>query len=256
MAVLVPTRSDDRDGMRIDHVLHGLLGQTFRDFRVVIRDEGTFPAFNVRAVRQFADLLMAAGVEVQYLRVPSALGIAHARRELIERADDATLLCFVDDDMCLHPDALSTLVEVAERHPDFGFVQGSKIEADPARTYWNDINELNSIDKLDGDVRRLWFGDSALLLMRREALSAVDWDVVTRYEIDGLTGEDVALSIMLADQHPCFGAPAALGWHLSPASPRWIWEAPSDLLQLELLRPHVSADTLRRALPHLADYVT
>lgn len=255
MAVLVPTRNDERDGVRVDHVLHGLLAQTFRDFRIVIRDEGDCGAFDVRTVRQFADLLVAAGIELQYLRAPGTAGIAHSRRELIENAHDVPLLCFVDDDMCLHPEALATLVEVAERHPDFGFVQGSKIEADPTRTYWNDINQLNSSDKLEGEVTRLWFGDSALLLMRREALQNVRWDVVTRYEVDGLTGEDVALSIMIADHHPCFGAPSALGWHLSPRTTRWIWEAPSDLLQLELLRPHVSADTLRRALPHLADYV-
>jgi glycosyltransferase involved in cell wall biosynthesis len=254
VVVLVPTRRDAEEDVRLDHVLHSLLVQTSRPARVIVRDEGRVGAMELREVRQFADLLARSGVEVDYRRVVRPSGVAVARRDLVRSAGDADLVCFVDDDMCLAPDALQVLADVFAAEPDAGFAQGQKIEADERRTYWNDINQLHG-EAADGAPFRAWFGDAALLMLRRGALDAVDWDVVARYAVEGLGGEDVALSLMIADRFPCWCMPAAVGWHLSPSAERWRWEAASDVLQLELLRPHVSKETLRRAMPHLAEHV-
>jgi hypothetical protein len=131
-------------------------------------------------------------------------------------------------------------------------LQGSKLELDPQRIYANDINVLNHPSD-QRDLVPLYFGDAAFLLVRREALSRVRWDIVTRFQQEGLAGEDVAISLMIADHYPCYGVPVATGYHLSLEKPRWRWEASSDVLQMELLRGVVSDETLKLALPHLAD---
>jgi GT2 family glycosyltransferase len=254
IAVLIPTRSDRPEDVRLDHVLHSLLFSTFCDLRVVVRDEGMTAAFDSRTVRQFTDLLARRGVRVEYHRATSSGGVAVAREELVAMLHGEPYACFVDDDMCLAPDAIARLHDALDAHPDRGFVQGQKIEADRSRRYVNDINMLSGADA-GGEEFRIWFGDAALLLLRSSALAAVRWDVVTRYRLEGLPGEDVALSLLIADRHPCYAVPAAVAYHLSPQQSRWTWEAPSDALQLELLRPHVSAETLRRALPHLAEQI-
>jgi hypothetical protein len=242
VAVLVPTSSASADEV-----------QTHRDFRVIIRDEGAVGCLERREVRQFLDLLTRAGIATEYHRVGPE-GVAIARRDLARLSEPARFACFVDDDMCLLPDAMANLRAAALAEPAIGFAQGQKIEADPGRTYWNDINRLNGGSQPE-EPFRTWFGDAALLLVRREALAAVDWEVVARYRLEGLPGEDVAMSLMISDRFPCFGVPRAVGYHLSPARSRWTWEVPSDVLQLELLRPRVSAETLRRALPHLAEHL-
>lgn len=254
ITVTIPTRNDEPEKVRLAHVLQSLLLQDMDDFAIVIRDEGSSSAIDRREVRQFMDLLSRRGISVEYRRIGVPTGIAEARRDLAGYATSSPYLCFVDDDMCLAPDALSWLLATATAEPEVGFVQGTKIEADGNRVYWEDINQLNGREQPDEPVR-LWFGDSALLLIRTAATDAVDWDVVTRYRLEGLTGEDVAISIMIADRYPCLGEPRAVGYHLSPPSFRWRWEPPSDLLQLELLRPLVRAETLQRAMPHLAEYL-
>lgn len=254
VSVLIPTRNKSEQTIRCGYLLESLLLQTFRNFRVVIRDEGAASIFSNREVRQFIDLLTRAGIPVQYHRVSPPTGIAAARRELVALGRPDELLCFVDDDMCLAPDAIQQLLSVLAEYPESGFVQGQKIEADSNREYWNDINQLNGRRDHDQPFR-IYFGDTALLLIRSRALEVVNWDLITHYHVEGLTGEDVALSIMIADKFPCHGAPKAIGYHLSPAQERWIWEAPSDLLQVELLRGEVRTETLRKALPHLAEYI-
>jgi len=181
--------------------------------------------------------------------------VAEARRNLISSippAHDRVLL--IDDDLLVMPGAIDLLLNEAAKVEQFGFIQGTKIELDATRTYHNDINQLS---KYDANVSstRLWFGDAAFLLVNRAALSHVDWELITRFSEEGLPGEDVALTLMIADHEPCFGVTAATGYHMSLRTPRWRWEVPSDLLQFELLKSVVSTETLERAMPHLAKYV-
>ena len=208
-----------------------------------------------RWVRLSLDLCVRMGHTPTYLRRGPSRGVAEARRSLISAVPSKhNRVLLIDDDLLVMPGSLETLLNAAAQLGRFGFLQGTKIELDANRTYHNDINQLTEHGE-NTDLLRLWFGDAAFLLIDRPALNHVDWDVVTRFTEEGLPGEDVAMTLMIADHEPCFGVAAAVGYHMPLARPRWRWEVPSDLLQLELLRDVVSATTLAAALPHLTRYI-
>lgn len=224
-------------------------------FEVFVWDEGPVPVVSNRWVRLIIDLLTEKGHVVNYLRRRSSLGVAAARMGLLKEASSQhSRVLMIDDDLVAMPGAIDHLLQATRTVETFGFLQGTKIELDPQRTYYNDINQLNELAN-DSELKRLYFGDAAFLLVETNALQYVDWDVVTKYKEEGLAGEDVTMSLMIADKLPCFGVPSAVGYHLSLPRPRWRWEMPSDILQIELLRGIVSDETLKAALPHLAHYL-
>jgi hypothetical protein len=259
LAVAIPTCSGRAEDIRIGYVLEALALQTpspyFDSLEVYIWDEGAVPMTANSWVQLAHDLLMQRGHLTTYLRRPASRGVAHARRGLLtEIPERHQQILMVDDDLLVMPGAITELLKAATAVERFGFIQGTKIELDKRRKYINDINQLTAYDA-NAKMQRLWFGDSAFLLVNRSALRHVRWDIVTRFAEEGLTGEDVAISIMIADREPCFGVPSAAGYHMSLGAPRWSWEMHSDALQLELLREVVSAETLQRAIPHLAKYL-
>jgi len=226
----------------------------FERVRVVVRDEGHVKAITSDAVRLVLNLLARKGLEPVYVPATNRKGIAHARRELVERfAPSADLVLFLDDDMILEPGCIARLYQVLADHPEAGFVQGAKIELNPSRTYWHDINQVN--DERGGEPQPIFFGDAALLLLRRHALEVVRWDIVTRFSVEGLAGEDVIMTLMIRDRYPAWGVKDARAWHLSPSRERWRWEPATDLLQVQLLKGVVSQETLTRALPHLRSQI-
>ncbi len=256
LTVLIPTCCDDAARLHLSHSLATLALQElpFDRVRVVVRDEGHIKAMTSDAVRLVLNLLARKGLEPVYVPATTRKGIAHARRELVERfTTSADLVLFLDDDMILEPGCIARLHQVLADHPEAGFVQGAKIELNPGRTYWNDINQVNN--ERGGAPKPLDFGDAALLLLRRHALEVVRWDLVTRFSVEGLTGEDVAMTLMILDRYPGWGVPEARAWHLSPPRERWRWEPPTDLLQVQLLKEVVSKETLLRALPHLRSQI-
>lgn len=259
LAVAIPTCSQCKEDVRIGYVLEALALQRtsahFDSLDIYIWDEGAVPMTLDRRVLLAMDLIVRRGHTPTYLRRGPSNGVAKARYNLISAipgTHDRILL--IDDDLLVMPGSLEALLDTAAQLKRFGFLQGTKIELDATRTYHNDINQLTEHDENQGLVR-LWFGDASFLLVDRSALKHVDWNVVTRFAEEGLPGEDVAMTLMIADHEPCFGVSAAVGYHMSLAKPRWRWEVPSDLLQLELLRDVVSATTLERALPHLTRYI-
>jgi hypothetical protein len=259
LAVAIPSCCSCSEDIRIGYVLESLAFQPesahFDSLDVYILDEGIVPVTSDRWVRLAFDLLIQRGHTPNYIRRGPSRGVAEARRNLISsipQSHDRILL--IDDDLLVMPGSIDTLLNEAKNVGKFGFIQGSKIELDATRGYHNDINQLNEYDTNIGTTR-LWFGDAAFLLVNRAALSHVDWKLITRFSEEGLPGEDVALTLMIADREPCFGVAAATGYHMSLCKPRWRWEVPSDILQFELLKSIVSAETLERALPHLAKYV-
>ena len=259
LAIAIPTCAQSAADIRIGYVLQALALQSpseqFDVLDIYIWDEGAIPMTMDRWVQLALDLLVRRGHRPTYLRRSPSRGVAQARKNLIEAIPsihDRILL--IDDDLIPAPGSLDALLNAASRLDTFGFLQGAKVELDASRTYHNDINSLTE----DSDVESLtslFFGDGAFLLLERSALRHVKWDIVTRFSEEGLPGEDVAMTLMIADREPCFGVPAAVGYHMSLAKPRWRWEVPSDILQFELLKEVVSAQTLERALPHLAKYV-
>ena len=259
LAVAIPTCSARREDIRVGYVLQALAAQGpsphFDGLDIYLWDEGPVPMTADRWVQLQLDLLVRRGHRPTYLRRAPSRGVAEARRGLLASVPpEHDRILLVDDDLLVMPGAIDELLAAAASVPSYGFVQGTKVELDAQRTYHSDINELTEHDG-EAAIRRLYFGDAAFLLLHRPALRHVHWESVTRFKESGLPGEDVAMTLMIADKEPCWGVAAAAGFHLSLATPRWRWEVPSDLLQLEVLRGRVSAETLRLALPHLAPYL-
>lgn len=251
LVACIPTCRDDSEHSFLDAALAGLALQRRLPARVILRDEGRFRCFDKPSTRMIWDLLGRRGVETVYLRANERRGVAHARHELFRALGAHPLVLWLDDDILAEPDVISGLVSALDAAPTAGFAQGQKVELDERRAYQDDINRLHGQAAATAAPFPIRFGDAALLLLRREALDAVDWSVVGRYPMEGLGGEDVAITLMIADKRPGLAVPAAVGWHLSPPRERWRWEPASDALQAEILRGIVSEETLAEALPHL-----
>ena len=259
LAVAIPTCSQHGEDIRVGYVLQALAMQGSTclcdGYDIFIWDEGSAPITGDRWVRLILDLLLSKGHSSFYLRRGPSRGVAEARRQLLASVPlgyDRILM--LDDDLIPMPGAIEAILDAANAVERFGFIQGSKIELDPNRVYANDINQLTTASGSHG-LQPLWFGDAAFLLVDRRALEHVRWDRVARFTEEHLPGEDVAMTLMIADREPCFGLAAAEGYHMSLHKPRWRWDVPSDLLQMEILRDIISPETLRRAMPHLAKYV-
>ncbi|MBT9166881.1 MAG: hypothetical protein DDT19_00205 [Syntrophomonadaceae bacterium] len=255
LAALIPTCRDILEEMHLDATLTALAMQSVLPCRIYVRDEGKIEMFRHHGTRMLWNLIAVKGVEMVYLRATTRKGVALARKELVEALREEGLVLFLDDDIVMQPDATANLMSVLDHDSSLGFVQGEKVELDPNRTYWNDINQLRGQDDKPKEPFQIYFGDAALLLLRREAMLTIQWDIVTKFSVEGLAGEDVAMTLMIADKYPCLGVPASRGWHISPSRERWCWEPSSDLLWIEQLKGVVSEKTLRRALPHLREFV-
>ena len=259
LAVAIPTCCCKPGDIRIGYGLQSLAMQTpinnVKCLDIFIWDEGPVPIVSDRWTRLIIDLLIQRGNTVSYFRRNPSHGVAAARKGLLnEITAKHDFILMVDDDLLVMPGAIEQLLNAVEKVETFGFLQGTKIELDQQRIYHNDINRLNR--KRDSQsIERLYFGDAAFLLVHKEALRHVRWDIVTKFREEGLAGEDVAISLMISDKLPCFGVPDAVGYHLSFENPRWNWESTSDVLQIELLKGVVSDETLKAALPHLAHYL-
>jgi hypothetical protein len=243
------------EDMHLNSTLTALAMQSVLPRRIYVFDEGEIEMFRQNGTRMLWNLIARKGIETIYLRSTSRKGVAMARKELVEAMRDESLILFLDDDIMMEPDAIANLISALDSDSSIGFVQGQKVELDTIRIYWNDINQLRGQDDLPKDPFPIYFGDAALLLIRREAMSVIDWDIVTKYCMEGLAGEDIAMTLMIADKYPCLGIPASWGWHISPTKERWLWEPSSDLLQIEQLKKMVSVKTLRQAFPHLSHLI-
>lgn len=258
LAVAMPACCRSASEIRAGYALQSLALQQHLDdlqFEIYIRDEGPVPLLSDRWTRLILDLLNARGHAVNYLRRTGSQGVGAARHDLLQQIPSHyERILLLDDDMVLVPDAIHELLKVSDQAGEFGFVQGAKLELDVQRTYWNDINVLNHQNG-SSDPTRIYFGDAAFLLLRRDAMQFVRWDIVLRFAQEHLAGEDVAISLMISDHLPCYGASQAIAYHMSLEQPRWRWEPATDALQVELLRGVVSGETLRRAMPHMASRI-
>jgi hypothetical protein len=106
--------------------LTSLLGQTFRDFRVVVSDQHeTSPAADAPEVIAIVRVLRARGIPVVLDRHLPRRGMAEQRQFLLDRAQGPYAL-FLDDDVILEADLLDRLVAAIGRHR-CGFVGSAVI---------------------------------------------------------------------------------------------------------------------------------
>lgn len=256
LAVLIPTCRDTLEEEHLDITLAGLAMQSVLPYRVYVRDEGKIEIFRHTGIRMIWNLLAQRGIETFYLRATERKGIALARKKLIEALREESLVLFLDDDIVMEPDAIANLLLVMDSDPSLGFVQGEKINLDLVRVHLNNINRVDGQANHPKEPFPIYFGATGFLLLRREALDVIRWDIVTRFCMEYLAGEDIAISLMIADKFRCLGVPASKCWHVSPAdSKRWRWDLSLDLLWFEALRGVVSQKTLKSALPHLYEFL-
>lgn len=256
LAVLIPTCRDTLEEMHLDATLTALAMQSVLPRRVYVRDEGTVEMFRHSGTRMIWNLLSRRGMETIYMRATQRKGIALARKELVEALREESLILFLDDDIIMEPDAIANLISVMDSDSSLGFVQGEKVNLDPGRMHLNSVNRVRGQDDQPKVPFPIYFGATGFLLLRREALLAIRWDIVTKFCAEGLAGEDIAMSLMITDKYPCLGVPASRCYHITPSnSKRWRWDLSLDLLWLELLKGVVSEETLKRALPHLYEFL-
>lgn len=121
--VLIPT-CDRLAGLAV--TLTSLFAQDFRDFRIVISDQGESSRADESAeVKAIVRLLVARGVEVEMHRHLPRRGLAEQRDFLLQQAR-APYVLFLDDDVIVEPDLISRLVE-AIRDQRCGFVGSALI---------------------------------------------------------------------------------------------------------------------------------
>jgi GT2 family glycosyltransferase len=128
--------------------LTSLVGQTFRDFRVVVSDQGEAPALDAPEARAVVRVLRARGVPVAIHRHVPPRGMAEQRQFLLDEATGAFAL-FLDDDVILEPDLIARLVATLARHR-CGFVGSAVI----GLSFIDDVRpHQQAIEFIDGDVK-------------------------------------------------------------------------------------------------------
>lgn len=271
--IAIATCNNEKENIRIGYCLQAI--STLSDkYDIVIWDEGKVSITSDRWVRLMIELLGYKGHNITHLRRTPSQGVAMARRRLLTplTKEYDRILC-LDDDLLITVEGLENILRLANEldsianidlglaskastpeeadriistgYDTWGFIQGVKQEVDVQRDYVDDINGLWRAE--DKDPIRLYFGDTSYLLLNSAMVRKyVDWDLVTKYKLNGYTGEDVLITIQLSDKVPCWGVPRAEGYHLSLANHRWSWEITSDVAVIEILNGKVSDDTLTK----------
>jgi glycosyltransferase involved in cell wall biosynthesis len=112
VSVIIPTYK------RTDYLkltLENINQQTFRDFEVIVVDDGT-PGD--------ANLLLCNGFDnVRYVKIPNSGGPTAPRNEGLKMAS-GQYIAFVDDDDLWVEDKLQRQVDLLDKEPDFGLVHG------------------------------------------------------------------------------------------------------------------------------------
>lgn len=109
VSVIIPTH----DGARyIGETLDSVLAQTYRDFEVVVVDDGSHD--------RTRDIVAGYGAPVRLITQPNS-GVCAARNRGLSEAR-GTLICLLDHDDYWFPDKLATQVACMDRHVDVGVV--------------------------------------------------------------------------------------------------------------------------------------
>jgi GT2 family glycosyltransferase len=142
--VLVPTYNRPA---ALAVTLAGMVGQDFRDFDIIIADQGEVDVSQVGEVQAVTNVLRAHGKQVTFHRNLPRQGMAQQRQFLLERAA-APYVLYLDDDVILEPTVFGNLV-CAIREAGCGFVGSALI----GLTFMDDIRpHEQAIEFWEGQV--------------------------------------------------------------------------------------------------------
>jgi glycosyltransferase involved in cell wall biosynthesis len=121
--VLIPTRGRPA---ALAVTLCGLVGQTHRQFRVIVSDQTEdSDVADVGEVQAVTRVLEYLGCSVQFYKHLPPRGLAEQRQFLLDQASSPRVL-FLDDDIILEPDLLERLLAMLDRER-CGFVGSAMI---------------------------------------------------------------------------------------------------------------------------------
>jgi len=164
--ILIPTRSRPS---ALAVTLAGLLGQTYRPFRLIVSDQtDPRPSYEMPEPLAVLRTLRATGIEVETHHHLPLRGMAEQRHFLLAQAS-APYILFLDDDLLLEPDVLERMV-CAMEYERCGFVGCAPIGlsyADDVRPHeqavelWEDRVRPERIDPRCPEWRRHTFHNAA-----------------------------------------------------------------------------------------------
>jgi glycosyltransferase involved in cell wall biosynthesis len=161
VSVVIPTFNRSR---KVTRAISSVLGQSYPGAQVIVVDDGSAddtPA----ALEPFRD-------EIEYLRLPSNLGVSAARNRGIRQAT-APLIAFLDSDDYWLPEKLSVQVAFFEAHPDIRICQTDEIWIRRGRR----VNPRKKHLKPSGDIfessLRLCLVSPSAVMLRRSLLDEV-----------------------------------------------------------------------------------
>ncbi|HKZ80632.1 MAG TPA: glycosyltransferase family 2 protein [Pyrinomonadaceae bacterium] len=203
--VVVPVYNSTDD---LRHCLAALAGSEFRDFEVVVVDDGS-----TEDVKSLVD-----GHGFSYLRIAGPGGPARARNRGVALARGRYVV-FVDADVCVHRDALSHFAEAFAADPTIDAVIGSYDDAPAKQNFLSQYKNLFHHyvhQQSSGEVITFWSGCGAI---RRELFLACGGFDEERYRRPAI--EDIELGTWLsAAGHKIILNPQIKGQHLK----RWtVW---------------------------------
>lgn len=153
VSVIIPTYK------RTDYLkltLQSVLNQTFKDFEIIVVDDGTPNDENLFLCQTFE--------KIKYIKIENSGGPAKPRNVGIREAK-GKYIAFVDDDDLWMPNKLEKQVAVLENNPDFGLVHCCCQVIDE-----NDIEKKEiigrpgSLDVKHGDVSMRMIGNWTLMM--------------------------------------------------------------------------------------------
>lgn len=95
--------------------IESVLNQTFRDFEIIVVDDGTFGNENLLLCQNYQN--------IRYIKIENSGGPAKPRNVGIKESQ-GKYLAFVDDDDIWLSEKLERQVEILEQNPEYGLVHG------------------------------------------------------------------------------------------------------------------------------------
>lgn len=166
VTIIIPTYN------RVDYLkltLESILNQTFKDFEIIVVDDGTADNLNEQLCTQFDN--------VKYIKIENSGGPAKPRNVGIRKAK-GKYLAFVDDDDIWFPNKLFAQVNILENNPDFGLVHGCCEVIDEKGVLQNRIiGRPGTPDVKHGDVKMKMMGNWMVIMptsfMKKEIIDKV-----------------------------------------------------------------------------------